>query len=216
MKITPLEFAYFALCGIYLGLMHLTPFEGDFVSKAAPLIILLVMTFQKLNGRTFILLFAAQVFSAGGDIALTFVRGVNQNFFILGLALFLTAHIFYAILFAGQFQIRKDRLPLASMLLVFAVVMGVLMAPNLGDLQIPVFAYLTVITVMGMLSMMRMGNDTLLMVGAIIFILSDSCIAVNKFLHPFEGAGYAIMITYYAAQWMIAKSFLSASASKNN
>lgn len=204
-----LSLLYAGLSVSYLAIMHLTPFEGDFVVKAAPVLLLAGITFTTLSGRSRWLLLAAQIFSAGGDAALTFVRGVNQNYFILGLGLFLVAHIFYCILFTGTFAWRKDRLWMGALLLAFSVTMAVILVPRLGDLAPPVCAYVAVITTMGLLSMMRQGSDYLLIAGALVFILSDSCIAVNKFLQPFEGASYAIMITYYAAQWMIAKAIIA-------
>jgi uncharacterized membrane protein YhhN len=45
-------------------------------------------------------------------------------------------------------------------------------------------------------------------VGAILFMISDSMIAVNKFLSSFELAGVAIMVTYILAQFLIIKGLL--------
>jgi uncharacterized membrane protein YhhN len=41
------------------------------------------------------------------------------------------------------------------------------------------------------------------LVGAVLFILSDSTIALNKFLQHFEAASLLVMTTYAAAQWLI-------------
>jgi uncharacterized membrane protein YhhN len=171
-------------------------------------LILLVWVWGSLKGPEQKLLALALLFSAGGDVALTFVRGVNQNFFILGLGLFLTAHIFYSILFGRRIKINYKLLPIILGLLGFSITMGAKLYPNLGDMTIPVFAYILVITVMGSLSVLHEGADWMLISGTLIFISSDSCIAVNKFLQPFEGAGFAIMVTYYLAQYLISKSFL--------
>jgi uncharacterized membrane protein YhhN len=42
--------------------------------------------------------------------------------------------------------------------------------------------------------------------GAILFILSDSLLAWNMFVTPILWAGHGVMILYYAAQFLIAKS----------
>ena len=44
---------------------------------------------------------------------------------------------------------------------------------------------------------------TNMMIGAILFIISDSVLAINKFYQPFKGAGIIIMLTYAFAQMLI-------------
>ncbi|MFM8740122.1 MAG: lysoplasmalogenase family protein, partial [Cytophagales bacterium] len=48
----------------------------------------------------------------------------------------------------------------------------------------------------------------LVMLGALLFMVSDSLLAVNKFLNPFEFSGIAIMATYCAAQYLIVEGLL--------
>ena len=43
----------------------------------------------------------------------------------------------------------------------------------------------------------------LVFIGALIFVVSDSCIAINVFYKPFEFARIAIMSTYTIAQFLI-------------
>jgi uncharacterized membrane protein YhhN len=40
-------------------------------------------------------------------------------------------------------------------------------------------------------------------VGALLFVASDSMIGINRFVTPFQGSQYAIMLTYYGAQLLI-------------
>ncbi len=44
-----------------------------------------------------------------------------------------------------------------------------------------------------------------LLTGAILFVISDSVLAINKFYYPFEYSGVLIMLTYGMAQWFIVK-----------
>jgi uncharacterized membrane protein YhhN len=44
-----------------------------------------------------------------------------------------------------------------------------------------------------------------MMMGALLFVASDSVLAVNKFYQPFEAAGIIIMLTYGLAQLLIVK-----------
>ena len=57
---------------------------------------------------------------------------------------------------------------------------------------------------------LRADYKALYIVAAILFLFSDSCIAWNKFVEHFTGAGVAIMTTYFTAQglfaWLAIKS----------
>jgi uncharacterized membrane protein YhhN len=79
---------------------------------------------------------------------------------------------------------------------------------DLHEMKIPVLAYGIVISVMFLLAlhMLFIKNKEagkLMMLGALLFIASDSILAVNKFYEPFEYAGIAIMLTYGVAQLLI-------------
>jgi uncharacterized membrane protein YhhN len=46
----------------------------------------------------------------------------------------------------------------------------------------------------------------MLLSGAILFVLSDSMLAINQFIQPFPLAGVGIMLTYGLAQLFIVQS----------
>ena len=78
---------------------------------------------------------------------------------------------------------------------------------------ITVLVYSTAIAVMVTFAINRFKrvNDksfALVFVGAMLFMFSDSIIAINKFLHPFTTAGIFIMILYISGQYLIAKGML--------
>ena len=54
-----------------------------------------------------------------------------------------------------------------------------------------------------MLVMKYKNAAMIMMIGAVLFIISDSVLAINKFYKPFEGAGIVIMLTYAFAQLLI-------------
>lgn len=199
-----LLFLFFA--GFFLAFIHLLPYTGDFVIKAIPALTLAYMAFSMIPGTTGKVLGAGFVLSAGGDIALSF-PGDNQ--FMMGLGLFLLAHVTYIVAFLLKRRSNfGTRIPLMAAILLFAGTMAVVLAPNLGPLQIPVFVYISVIAIMGITAAMREGVSPILMLGAMTFMLSDSMIAVNKFLIEVPGAKYWIMITYYLGQYLICRAFL--------
>jgi uncharacterized membrane protein YhhN len=80
--------------------------------------------------------------------------------------------------------------------------------PGLGDLRIPVLVYICVITGMGVMSLLAGFQSWTVPLGALLFMLSDSLIAVSKFKHPIRYDNYLIWCTYYAGQVCIAIGFL--------
>ena len=84
------------------------------------------------------------------------------------------------------------------------------LSPYLADMKIPVRVYGIVISFMFMLAMHMLfiknkKAGKWMMGGALLFVVSDSVLAINKFYHPFESAGLIIMITYGLAQLFIVK-----------
>ena len=76
------------------------------------------------------------------------------------------------------------------------------LSPYLGDMKLPVRIYGIVISFMFMLAMhmLFIKNKTAgkwMMIGALLFVISDSVLAINKFYQSFEAAGYH----YYADIW---------------
>ena len=167
-------------------------------------------------------MYIALFFSWCGDVLLMF-QGTNELFFILGLSAFLLAHIFYILFF--HFIRLKERIPfniffLLAVMIYYVVLMRWL-SPYLGALTLPVRVYGIVISLMGMMAMHMTGLQQkkagwFMLTGAILFVLSDSVLAVNKFYQSFEAAGIVIMLTYGAAQYFIAKGAIEYLRSRNN
>jgi len=112
------------------------------------------------------------------------------------------------ITFARGFQAQRSRLPLAGLLIAYSLALALILRPGLGDLMLPVFVYIIVITAMGVLGVLRATKSTSLAVGAVAFMLSDSVIAINKFLMPIPGHRFLTIVTYFFAQYMIAQAFV--------
>ncbi len=78
-------------------------------------------------------------------------------------------------------------------------------------MKIPVFVYVLVILVMGWRAWerwtgTRMKTALFAFFGAMLFIISDSVLALNKFREHFEIARALSLTTYFCAQWLIALS----------
>jgi uncharacterized membrane protein YhhN len=155
-----------------------------------------------------LLLTLALALSALGDFFLA-LRD-QSRFFVPGLGSFLAAHVAYVIGFvpyASGFSGAGVAVLIAA--LVAAGLLLARIAPKLGRLRVPVFAYFAVIMTMVAASLSILEASWVLGAGAVIFALSDSLIAVRKFWTPFAFINEAVWITYIAAQFMIVAGFLS-------
>ena len=151
----------------------------------------------------------ALFFSWIGDVLLIFHER-DSLFFLLGLSAFLIAHIFY-ILFFHNVKAKENIQSRWWLLVPVVVYYGVLIKvlyPYLADMKVPVPVYGIVISFMLLLALhmiflKQKSAGFRMMIGAILFIASDSVLAFNKFYEPFESAGTIIMLTYGLAQLMI-------------
>lgn len=152
----------------------------------------------------------ALLFSTAGDILL-----MKQELFVFGLASFLVAHLFYIYTYR---QISKGEAGFLNkypwLLIAFTLypvaLVGWLWPDIPSAMRIPVAIYALVIAAMAAMALHLRGilSDSgarWLMMGAVLFVLSDSLIAVNKFGHPFPDARVAIMGTYIMGQYAIVR-----------
>jgi uncharacterized membrane protein YhhN len=153
----------------------------------------------------------ALIFSWIGDVLLMF-QDKNAVFFLSGLSSFLLAHIFYIIYFHKvriKENIKSNPWFLVIVVIYYAGLISFL-SPFLGDMKLPVRIYGIVISFMFMLAMhmLYIRNKMpgrWMMIGALLFVISDSILAINKFYQSFEMANILIMLSYGFAQFYIVK-----------
>ncbi|MBO9619797.1 MAG: lysoplasmalogenase [Niabella sp.] len=157
---------------------------------------------------------AALAFSIAGDSLLLFANN-NERYFILGLVAFLIAHIFYILCFHFiRMQVALSGKWFSAIIVgVYYFFIMSFLIPHLGLLKIPVLVYGLVISFMLLLAMNLYDladNKTarFILTGAILFIASDSILAVNKFYRPAAWGGWAIMLTYIGAQWLLTNGLI--------
>ena len=151
----------------------------------------------------------ALFFSFLGDVFLLFEGG---NYFILGLASFLTTHIIYIGIVAREIRNLNSKWLLFAVtpFLIFYFTLMYLISPNLAEMKLPVIIYGIVISIFGVFTLYyyyqtRSKKVLLLLLGACIFIASDTCIALQKFYLQNIELGSVIMLTYTIAQFLIYK-----------
>jgi alkenylglycerophosphocholine hydrolase len=197
--------SFWIVGAVYIGLIDWVPFPGSMLVKAFPIWCLAALAYKNVAGITGKLLTLGFLLSSVGDIALTWNAELA---FMIGLGFFLLAHVTYIVVFSRKIKWDVRRIPFFLFAIGAGITMSILLGPHLGAMAVPVYIYLTVITIMVLFSGLRTEVSPLLMLGALTFMVSDAMIAVHKFLQPFPGAKHGIMITYYLAQFLIVWAFM--------
>lgn len=182
-----------------------------FVSKPFLMTSLVIIYLVSVKKSSFWFI-SALFFSFWGDVLLLF----KEQFFVFGLGSFLLAHILYIKItsaFIKKISLQKVVLvclPFVAFLFSFLF----LIKDNLAEMIVPVIIYGIVISSFGAVALLNYVQEKStanlwLFLGAIIFIISDSLIAINKFYEPKEMYQICIMLTYIVAQYLICKAVIA-------
>lgn len=194
---------------------HIIPSQ-DLNDYTKPLLmpLLLFYVYRSSIGKTslrILLLSVALLFSWFGDLVL--MQKSSDLYFMAGIGLFLLAQITYILVLkkSNYQQPRLDGKKLAP----FVVYTGLLFYFLLpaGDFTLPILVYGLVIMVMAIMARLREGNTSqdsfrLAFLGSVLFVLSDSVLAINAFGSPIPYSGVWIMSTYCAAQYFLVMGLL--------
>lgn len=182
------------------------------VIVAKPLASLLFLVagalFLPLPERAAVLLLVGLVLSFVGDVLLI-PRGRKLTF-LLGLASFLCAHVLYGVAFVVK-GVEARGVAAGTLALVAAgVPLGRWLLPHVkGAMRPPVVGYIVAITAMVVLSVgaATAGARLTLPVGAVLFYLSDLCVARERFVVKSPWNGLIGLPLYYAAQLLLVDGF---------
>jgi uncharacterized membrane protein YhhN len=190
----------------------------EFICK--PLILLSLIGYYLASVETRSLLFIrALFFSWAGDVLLLFTIRA-EVFFITGLIAFLISHFLFIQVYRQHRNsnvelelLGTQKVRYALPIVLAATGLIVVLYNALGPLRIPVMVYALVLCVMVLTALFRYGRTTtqsfwMVFAGALLFMASDSLLAVNKFLSPVTGARFIIMFTYISAQYLIVEGIL--------
>lgn len=155
-------------------------------------------------------------------LAVCMIADAVIYWFLPGLITFFIGHILYIVAFQHIWQ-RQIPKWVAALLLLYGVFMaiwlvGAQIKNNETILAFAILAYIIVILIMGWHAMAT--RLPLAIIGALLFIISDSFLAIDRFIEPLPYRDALVMITYYTAQLFIAKSigsrFLKHSVNRRN
>jgi uncharacterized membrane protein YhhN len=145
-----------------------------------------------------------------GDILLAFG---SRKIFLLGLISFLLGHVVYATAFFMAGKMGPLMAPGAILLVASAVLIWRWLEPYLGTMQGPVLAYMVVISIMVCGAFGVAGNPAMpvrarvgVLAGAVLFYLSDICVARQRFVARTLFDRAVGLPIYYAAQFLLAFS----------
>lgn len=206
---------YLIVLAIHLFALSKNDDSLALASKPLLMIALIMFFFDRARNtipKIKLFIFAALVFSLAGDTFLMFQQQ-NASYFTYGLASFLVAHIFYILYFRGLRKLNNAETTatkkiLSGLSVVYAIILLAVLFPKLGSMTIPVIVYGAVISAMLVSCFLAFANwnsrfaifSTL---GAVLFVISDSLLAINKFHTPFGNAGFLVMLTYGFAQFFL-------------
>jgi uncharacterized membrane protein YhhN len=191
------------------GIGHL-----EYFIKPSIVISLLIVFFltTKLKGRFHKRIFIGLIFALAGDVLLIYAAQ-DPTYFMYGLIAFLLCHVFYISAFYLDFRSAQEldkKGARIAILLCAILVIGyyLFLRSHLGTMKLPVMIYILVISMMMMMASFRNQRVNtisfkLILFGAMLFMLSDSILAYNKFVQPVNHSGLWIMSTYMIAQYLI-------------
>ncbi len=179
-----------------------------YFTKPLLLPLLILYDYQNQQNRTsfFSTFRIALIFAWLGDILL-----MLPNAFVPGLLAFLIMQVLYIRIFWQDCATPRKGFVFRHLWIMLLLVGYHLMImlpvwPYLGAMQIPVSVYSIVISIMVLAAINRIGevpNALTVTIGAVLFMVSDSLIAITKFGSDFAYSGFCVMLTYIIAQYLI-------------
>lgn len=155
------------------------------------------------------------VFSLAGDVFLM----LPQDLFVPGLLAFLCAHVCFLAAFLGDCGFAARRWPLPACFGIAVLNLYLLWGSIAAPLRVPVIVYVLVLASMAGQALVRArvfdarGDAQAVSArwaaaGALMFMLSDSLLAWNRFHGAIPLSSVWVLSTYYLALWWIARSVL--------
>lgn len=198
--------------------------EHTLVYVCKPLMMILLSSWfffnsRRVGDRFTLLIQLGLFFSLLGDVALM-VEHLDEFYFLIGLGSFLLAQLCYTLAFAhniadaGAGHGLLISSALAMVVIVYGAIFGSMLLESVDEnVLVPVSVYAVAISLMGVAAAMRFGRTFLpsfimVFLGAALFIASDSILATSRFVRPVEHATWSVLITYAAAQYLIARGSL--------
>ncbi|TPH13391.1 lysoplasmalogenase [Litorilituus lipolyticus] len=210
---------FVALACTFIVSTLVKPYPFSWAVKLLPIILLIGITWQQLTqlkkqDSNLKKLSCAKYFLFGllcssmGDFILDYNR---EQWFIFGLGAFFIAHLFYLKSlspFKNKHTTSKTTIILFAYGM-FGAIMFILLKDGLGELFIPVLAYMSVLMLMALATVFSAKSNAWLIAGGISFVISDSLIGFDKFTAQLWQSQLWVMASYYFAQFALVKGYMN-------
>lgn len=181
-------------------------------TKPLPVLALIGWTLWKAPGPVGRWVAAALALGLGGDVLLE----IGSQTFLFGLVSFLVGHLAYIVGFSkgARWLAPVQLVPMLG----FAAAVAAVIVPALGEMAVPVVVYMVVICLMAWRAAAyaesRGGWAWACLGGAVLFLFSDTLIALDRFVAPIDGVRPAIILTYWLGQAGLALGAVGAEAAR--
>lgn len=167
--------------------------------------LLFISTNEQKSGFKYIII-TALIFCLIGDVFL-----LKEEYFVFGLGSFLIGHLLFA---TGFIKLEGFHFHWTLLFILITIGVGIFLwlQPDLGSLKTPVGVYVSVIVFMAWqgagLFLKEKHRRSYLLIGiaVLLFMFSDTIIAVNKFKFPIKLSGLIILSTYWLSISLIANA----------
>ena len=172
------------------------------ITKALPVAFLGVITWFAGGNK---MLPIALLLSACGDVA------GEHGELLWQIGFFAAAHVAFILYFTRMAKVTRNRVVAIALWGVAMLLFGSFIVSHISNIVIAVACaiYILIIgSMVGSTILIESKYRWLYIIAALIFVFSDSCIAWNRFVCKFDGAGLTIMLTYFTAQITFATLYL--------
>jgi uncharacterized membrane protein YhhN len=208
---------FFILLLIHCVFVYLDHVTARQISKALLLPSLILYVAAAAGRAVHWLAYAGLVFSFLGDVLLL---GKGDGYFLAGMLAFVGTHLCNSFYFLRQTDHSNTRLReaffAAILLMVLSITVFGRLNESLGGFRIPVFIYMLVISIMAILAANLAGCLPLRKIawncfipGAGLFVISDTTLALNKFLYHQPQLDIVVIFTYGVAEYFLVKGFVA-------
>lgn len=211
---------------IILHLVIILLFSAELISRwnnygaieyfVKPLLMIWIVVYYYINTREFgksLFIYLAFLFSWIGDLFLM-VSGPNEMFFYAGVGGFFLAQLSYIRSFLNVTSAGKRGFiagnPLISVpFIIYVAGILYLILGGMKGVMVPIIIIYAVslismsIAALNRKSLVNSDSFRLVFAGSILFVISDSMLALNKFYTDLPRSSFLIMLTYFVAQYLI-------------
>ena len=190
----------------YITLIEFKPYPLSWLLKMAPMLIYAFLAWRLFPGAVGRWLALGFIGAAGGDFFLDY--GNRDGLFVQALLSFLVNQLAFIVGFYLLTRRGCWHWPRSIAVVLYSALLAVWMVPAAAGLQLPVAVYLASLLAMALCAARVEARPGAIWLGAMLFVLADSLIGLNKFVMPFAHSTLIIVCIYFTGQSLIAWGLL--------